>query len=141
MTTGWDRQAVCADEAVEAEAATAAEIVAVSRVNLASYDGDQLMQALIAASIDVVLKSHRLASLRLARRPKAEHDSAIASWGAKHAWRHCASPSVAKLADVIAEFDRRASGSALEADADIEIPPFEVGCDPCTVTIISGDTS
>ncbi len=107
---------------------TPAEVVAQSRANLMRRDDDMLMRELVAASVDVVLKAQRNASHKLERLPAKERDDAFASWGAKHAWRHCALPSVARLADVIAEFYRRDQEGVTgeEPQEKIEVAPFDV---------------
>ncbi len=116
------------------------EIVAQSRANLEARGDDMLMRELVAASVDVVLKAHRRASQKLERLSPKERESAIAAWGAKHAWRQCAQPSIARLADVMAEFDRREQESASDEvpQEGIEIAPFDfeiVGAEGASLTI------
>lgn len=119
----WDRQPC--DSSIMP---TPAEIVAQSRANLMARDDDMLLRELVAASVDVVLKAHRRSTAKLEALPAREREDAIASWGAKHAWRHCSQPSIARLADVIAEFDRRDQEDASEQEPqeEIEVAPFDV---------------
>ncbi len=122
---------------VDTHAPRPEEIINHSREMLKRQDDDQLMKQLVAASVEVVLKAHRSASQKLDRSAKAERDRLVAAWGEKHAWRNFVAPSIARLADVIADFDRRAQAEAqATALSEIEIAPFEIGSDPCSVTII-----
>ncbi len=117
---------------------TPEEIIAQSRHLLAQTDDDELLKALIAASVNVVLKAHRMASQKLDRLAAQKRAAAIAAWGEKHAWRECAAPSVAKLADIIAEFDRRNQIASGDAEDEIEVAPFEVelvGAEGASLTI------
>lgn len=117
---------------------TPEEIIAQSRYQLAQTDDNQLLKALIAASVDVVLKAHKMASQKLDRLPAQKRASSIAAWGEKHAWRECAPPSIAKLADIIAEFDRRDQIASGDCEDEIEVAPFEVelvGAEGASVTI------
>ncbi len=139
MKTIRDGAQPCANNAASF-VLTPEEIVAQSRANLSTRDDDMLMRELVAASVDVVLKAHRRASLKLERLPVKERERAIATWGAKHAWRQCAQPYIARLADVIAEFDRRDQEGALdeETQEDIEVAPFDfeiVGAEGASLTI------
>ncbi len=139
MITNWDGAQPYA-QSTASIMPTPAEIVAQSRANLSAYDDERLMRELVAASVDVVLKVHRNASLKLGRLPAKEREDAIASWGAKHAWRHCSQPSIARLADVIAEFDRRDQEGASdeEPQEEIEVAPFDVelvGAEGASLTV------
>lgn len=139
MITNWDGAQPCV-QSKPSIMPTPAEIVAQSRANLMDRDDDMLLRELVAASVDVVLKAHRCASAKLKALPAKERDSAIAAWGAKHAWRQCALPSVARLADVIAEFDRRdhESPSGEEPQEEIEVAPFDVelvGAEGASLTV------
>lgn len=145
MITGWDGQIGCATDktAVGGDdymGMRPAEIVSLSRDNLAGHDDDQIIELLIAASVDVVLKAHRRALEKLSRRPLAEQEAAVATWGAKHAWRDCAPPCIAKLADIVAEFDRRDQEAASEDVSleEIEVAPFDaelVGAEGVNLTV------
>lgn len=128
MSTGWDAQPCGSPHKDTAMKPRPEEIIAQSRANLADRDDDMLIRELVAASVDVVLKAHRRASLKLQRLPAKERECAIAAWGAKHAWRQCTQPSIARLADVIAEFDRRDQEGASEDVSleEIEVAPFDV---------------
>lgn len=139
MMTNWDGAQPCAQNNTSIMP-TPAEIVAQSRENLSGYDDERLMRELVAASVDVVLKVHRNASLKLGRLPVKEREDAIASWGAKHAWRQCAQPSIARLADVIAEFDRRdkEDASGEQSVEEVEVAPFDVelvGAEGASLTV------
>lgn len=139
MKANWDGAHPC----VHSNASimpTPAEIVAQSRANLMAWDDDMLLRELVAASVDVVLKSHRCATTKLKSLPVKEREAAVASWGAKHAWRQCALPSIARLADVIAEFDRRDQEGASDEDSqeEIEVAPFDVeqvGAEGASLTV------
>ena len=139
MITNWDGAQPCAQSSASIMP-TPAEIVAQSRANLMARDDDMLLRELVAASVDVVLKAHRCATTRLEALPVKEREDAIASWGAKHAWRQCALPSIARLADVIAEFDRRDQEDASEQEPqeEIDVAPFDiefVGAEGASLTV------
>ncbi len=139
MMTGWDGAQPCA-QSNSSIMPTPAEVVAQSRANLMRRDDDMLMRELVAASVDVVLKAHRRACQKLDRLPVREREDAIAAWGDKHAWRQCAQPSIARLADVIAEFDRRdqEGSSDNEPQEEIEVAPFDVdlvGAEGASLTV------
>ena len=139
MMANWDGAQPCSQSKTSIMP-TPAEIVAQSRANLMARDDDMLLRELVAASVDVVLKAHRCATTRLEALPVKEREDAIASWGAKHAWRQCALPSIARLADVIAEFDRRDQEDASEQEPqeEIDVAPFDiefVGAEGASLTV------
>lgn len=119
------------------------DLVEASRHELQQVDEPVLRSYFIDATVDLVLKEHRRAVQALSRRPEAEQRRAVELWGERHAWRHVASPCLARLIDIVAEFDRRESNAAIEAETlaalkEIGVAPFEADALPKASKHITG---